>query len=127
MSSIALHYLRAERRAPFFESVYQVLDTLGCFINGDSFDACDPFVQDLVAEGMMAFTHRQLLETEGRDVPIEQLRERRRTETARAGANRLFLDEQVDVLKQAGFSNVEVVWRYLMLAVVAAYKRQPVS
>jgi len=33
------------------------------------------------------------------------------------------LDEQVGVLKQAGFSNVEMVWRYLMLAIVAAYKR----
>ena len=127
VSSIALHYLRTERRAPFLESVYQVLDTPGCFINGDSFNARDPFVQDRVAEDMIAYTQSQLLETEGRDVPMEKLREMRRTETARAGVNRLFLDEQVGALEQSGFSNVEVVWRYLMLAVVAAYKRQPVS
>ena len=122
VSAIALHYLRTECRAPFFESACQVLNTPGCFINGDGFNAHDPFVQDRLVEDMIAYTHSQLLEAEGRDVPIEKLREMRRTETAGAGVNRLFLDEQIAVLKRAGFSNVEVVWRYLMLAIVVARK-----
>jgi len=59
-----------------FESVYQVLDTPGCFIVGDGFNTRDPFVQDRTLEGMIAYTHRKLLETEGRDVPIERLRDK---------------------------------------------------
>ena len=54
---------------------------------------------------------------------MERLRDNRKVAAVEAGINRLRLREQTMLLEAAGFSHVEVVWRYLPMAVVAAYKR----
>jgi hypothetical protein len=59
---------------------------------------------------------------EGREVSLERLRERRGVESEKAGVNRLLLREQTRLLEEAGFEHVEVVWRYLSMAVVVGYK-----
>jgi len=64
-----------------------------------------------------------MLELEGKQVAIEVLQENMKKESEKAGINRLLLHEQCQLLEQSGFSHVEVVWRYLMMSVVAAYKK----
>ena len=123
ISAIALHYLRTERRQSFFQSVFDLLSPPGCFLNGGAFNTEDSFIQQRATLRMLEYTQTQLLETEGKQVAIEKLRENMKRESEKAGINRLLLREQCEVLQQAGFSSVEVVWRYLLMAVVAAYKR----
>lgn len=123
VSTLALQYLRTERRLPFFRDVYDLLSTPGRFLNGGAFDAEDPYIQQRAAQRMLEHTQRQLLETEGRQVSLEQLCEKTRRESGKAGVNRMALGEQLAMLGEAGFQDAEVVWRYLLLGVVAAYKR----
>ena len=122
VSAIALHYLRTERRDPFFEGVYGFLEVPGYFANGGAYDADHEFIQAYCGEKWLEYTQKQLLETEGREVSLERLRERREVESKKAGINRLHFREQTRLLEEAGFGHVEVVWRYLSMAVVVAYK-----
>jgi tRNA (cmo5U34)-methyltransferase len=122
ISSIALQYLRTERRESFFQSISGLLSTPGCFLNGGAFNVEHPFIQQRGTERMLEHTQRQLLETEGKDVPIEMLQENMRKESEKAGVNRILLQGQCGLLEQAGFAHVEVVWRYALMAVVGAYK-----
>ena len=123
VASIALHYLQTERREPFFQSVYTLLSDPGCFICGGAYDTEDPFVQQRIELRRLEYTQEQLLETEGKHISMEKLWENNRQVSEKAGINRLLLREQIELLKQSGFASAEVVWRYLVMAVVAAYKR----
>jgi hypothetical protein len=99
-----------------------LLDTRGFFAHGGSFDSEHPTVQAYVDRTRLEHTQRQLRELEGREVSLESLRENWRVESGKAGINRLRLNEQVCLLEQAGFAHVEIVWRYLSVAVVVGYK-----
>lgn len=123
VASITLHYLRTERREPFFQSVFDLLSAPGCFLVGGAFDAEDPFVQQRVTLRMLEYIQGQLLETEGKQISIEKLRENSEQMSEKAGINRPLLREQCELLERSGFAGVEVVWRYLRMAVVAGYKR----
>ena len=123
IASIALHYLQTERRERFFQSVFGLLSAPGCFLCGGAFNTEDPFVQRRGTLRMLEYTQKQLLETEGKQVAIEKLRENTKRESEKAGINRLLLREQCEFLEQSGFASGEVVWRYLLMAVIAAYKR----
>jgi tRNA (cmo5U34)-methyltransferase len=129
VSSIALHYLATARRAPFFQRLYDLLEPRGnrsgCrgyFAHGGSFDSEHPAVQAYWDRTRLEHTQRQLREQEGREVPLEKLRENWRRESAKAGIHRLRLNEQRRLLVEAGFAHVETAWRYLFCAVVVAYK-----
>jgi cyclopropane fatty-acyl-phospholipid synthase-like methyltransferase len=124
VSAIALHYLRTECRAPFFRAAYDLLEAPGYFANGGAFDTEDPFIQGYCTDKHIAYT-QQLLELEGRQVPLEKLRERRAVEAAKAGINRMRFKEQAELLRDTGFEHVEMVWRYLPIAVFVAYKEAP--
>lgn len=122
ISSIALHYLAPARRAIFFQEVYERLASGGYFAHGGSFDSEHPTVQGYWDRTRLEHTQRQLRELEGREVPLETLREKGRRESAKAGVQRLCLNEQRRLLDQAGFAHVETVWRHLFCAVVVGYK-----
>jgi tRNA (cmo5U34)-methyltransferase len=125
VSTVALHYLDPARRAPFFREVYDLLAPGGYFAHGGSFDSEQAAVQAYWDRTRLEHTQRQLRELEGRDVPIERLRENWQRESQKAGIHRLRLNEQRCLLAKAGFAHVETVWRYLSCAVVAAYKEAP--
>jgi cyclopropane fatty-acyl-phospholipid synthase-like methyltransferase len=122
VSAISLHYLKTQCRALFFNTVFSALKVPGCFVNGGAFRSRNAFIQYRSDTGMMKYVQKRLRNTEGIHVPIQKLRERIKKESQIAGVNRFFLSEQSDLLEQAGFFHVEVVWRYLFMAVVVAYK-----
>jgi tRNA (cmo5U34)-methyltransferase len=122
VSAIALQYLQPKRRASFFQEVYALLDAPGTFAHGGSFDSEHGAVQAYLDRTRLEHTQRQLREIEGREVPLERLRENWRVESTKAGINRLRLNEQNHLLERAGFAHVETVWRYLSVAVVVGYK-----
>jgi len=123
VSAIALHYLEPKNRDIFFNKVFQVLKTPGCFINAGSFLASDPFIQERWDDQILEYTRKTLLETEGQDIPIDELMRKREAEGAKAGVNRYRLVDQESLLSEAGFRTVEIVWQYLSFAVVVAYKK----
>ena len=104
------------------QSVFDMLSDSGCFLCGGAYNAEYPFVQRRGALRMLEYIQEQLLETEGKQISIEKLRENMETVSEKAGINRLLLGEQCELLERSGFAGVEVVWRYLLMAVVAAYK-----
>lgn len=118
----ALQYVRLERRAGFFQSVYNLLETPGYFANGGAFNTACRLVQERGEYKALKLTQKKLWELEGRHVSIEYLRDQRKAGQAQAGVNRMLFDEQVAFLKDAGFEHVEIVWRYLLRGVVVAYK-----
>ena len=101
---------------------YELLEKPGYFANGGSFDTEHEFIREYCFNKRLEYTQKQLLEIEGREVSLEWLREKRKAESEKAGVNRLILGEQTRLLKEAGFEHVEIVWRYLSVAVVVAYK-----
>ncbi|MCX6013377.1 MAG: class I SAM-dependent methyltransferase [Chloroflexi bacterium] len=123
VSSVALHYLVTGNRLPFAKKVFNLLSTPGCFINGGVFHANDEFVQKRIMVKMIEYTQKQLLEIDGVSIPLDKLGQRRKEETESAGVNRIQLANQFEILKEAGFCGIEIVWRYLVLAVVVGYKR----
>jgi hypothetical protein len=122
VSTVALHYLALERRKPFFQEVYRLLAPGGYFCHGGSFDSEWSTVQGYWDRTRIEYTQRQLRELEGREVSLERLRDNWRRESERAGVHRLRLNEQIELLQEAGFAHVETVWRYLSCAVVVGYK-----
>lgn len=118
----ALQYVRLERRAGFFQSVYDLLETPGYFANGGAFNTACRLVQEHGEYKALELTQKKLWELEGRQVSIEELRKKRKEGQAQAGVNRMLFEEQVAFLKNAGFEHVEIVWRYLLRGVVVAYK-----
>lgn len=121
ISNQALQYVRLERRAGFFQSVYSLLGTPGYFANGGGFNTACRLVQERGEYKALELTQKKF-ELEGRQVSIEYLRGKRKEGQAQAGVNRMLFDEQVAFLKNAGFAHVEIVWRYLLRGVVVAYK-----
>jgi len=122
VSAIALQYLRTERRVRFFKGIYELLQVPGYFAHGGAYDSEHEFIQEYCNEKRLEYTQAQLVEMEGREVSLERLQERWRVESEKAGVNRLLIGEQTRLLEGAGFEHVEVVWRYLSMAVVVAYK-----
>ena len=122
VSAIALQYLRTERRVRFFKGIYELLQTPGYSAHGGSYDSEHAFIQAYCSHRRLEFTQQQLAETEGREVSLERLQEKRRVESEKAGVNRLLMGEQTRLLEGAGFDHVEIVWRYLSIAVVVGYK-----
>jgi len=122
ISAIALHYLEPDNRPVFFRKAFQLLKTPGCFINAGSFLSSDPFIQERWDDLRLEYTRRTLLETEGRDMTIDELRKKGEAERTKAGVNRYPLADQIRFLSDAEFRTVEVVWQYLSFAVVVAYK-----
>jgi hypothetical protein len=105
--------VRLERRTGFFQSVYSLLETLGCSANGGGFNAACRLVQERGEYKALELTQGKF-ELEGRPVSIEYLRGKRKEGQARAGVNRRLFDERVAFLKNAGFEHIEIVWRYLL-------------
>jgi tRNA (cmo5U34)-methyltransferase len=121
VSVLALHYLRTERRELFFRDAYALLEAPGYLANGGGFLSENERVQAYNDGKRLAFTQRQLA-AEGRAIALEELRARWRHNSEQAGVNAFTLVEQVRLLEGAGFAQVEIVWRYLSLAVVVGYK-----
>jgi hypothetical protein len=122
ISNQALQYVRLECRTKFFQSVYSLLETPGYFANGGAFNTACRLIQECGEYKALELTQKKLLELEGKQVSIEHLREKRKEGQAKAGVNRMLFEDQVAFLKNAGFEQAEVVWRYLLRGVVVAYK-----
>jgi hypothetical protein len=91
VSSIALQYLRTQCRAPFFNGVYELLQTPGYSANGGAFDTEHPFIQAYSGSQHLELTQRELFEQEGRRISLQRLRHNWKVEAAKAGISQLRL------------------------------------
>lgn len=111
VSALAIHHLAPEKLAPLFGRVRAALKTGGVFVNADQTLGDSPFIADAFEAQWRANAHFK-----GSDeAELKQAIERRRIDRHAP------LDFQLNALRQAGFAEVECVYKRFLFAVMAAW------
>jgi tRNA (cmo5U34)-methyltransferase len=114
ISSLSIHHLVEEDKRALFHQIYTALKDGGVFVHIDQVKGETPYLQDLYWE-----TWLQRVRTSG--APEEQIQEsieRRQTYDIDAP-----LVDQLQWLREAGFENVDCVFKHTFMAVFLAMKR----
>jgi tRNA (cmo5U34)-methyltransferase len=114
ISSLSIHHLSDEEKRRLCQQVYTTLRDSGVFVNIDQIKGETAYLQNLYWE-------LWLLHVRASDAPEEQIQEsieRRTTYDQDA-----FLADQLQWLREAGFENVDCVYRHTFVGVFLAIKR----
>jgi tRNA (cmo5U34)-methyltransferase len=115
VSSLALHHLPTDGdKRRFYQRIYEVLNPGGAFYNADVVLASSESLQAAYIDRWRAFMSRGVSETEidGNWLPKYYAEDRPAK-----------LLDQLDWLMQAGFVDVDVVWKHYNFAVYGGVKR----
>ena len=117
VSSLAIHHLTDIMKLQLFRRIRQSLNPGGVFWNAD------PVVQE---SGLLCEVYKQLREdwASGQGITLEDVRAKIGTSVP-FGHSRpdqlATLEAQLDMLKTAGFSQLEVPWKYFGLAIFGGF------
>ncbi len=111
VSALAIHHLAPETLAPLFGRVRAALNTGGVFVNADQTLGDSPFIADAFEAQWRANARFK-----GSDeAELRQAIERRRIDRHAP------LEFQLNALREAGFAEVECVYKRFLFAVMAAW------
>ena len=111
VSALAIHHLASENLAPLFGRVRAALNVGGVFVNADQTLGVAPFIAD-----EFEARWRDNARANGSDeAEIATAIERRRVDQHAP------LEFQLDALRQAGFADVECIYKRFLFAVMAAW------
>ena len=114
VSSLALHhYVTKEDKLDFYKKIYSCLNTGGVFINADVVLASTDILQERYMEQWKKFMSMNVLKDEIESKWIPKYYEEDRP---------VQMMEHFEMLKDAGFQVVDVVWKYYNYAVYMAEK-----
>ena len=114
LSSLALHHLQSdEEKIAAYQKIYQSLKKGGAFYNADSVTSSSDYLKKVGIEQWKEFMRKTIPE----DEIEEQWLPRYYEEDFPAP-----LVKQVDWLRQVGFKNVDVTWKYVQGAVFGGIK-----
>jgi tRNA (cmo5U34)-methyltransferase len=114
VSSLALHHLvTKEDKLDFYKKIYSCLNTGGVFINADVVLASTDILQERYMEQWKKFMSMNVLKDEIESKWIPKYYEEDRP---------VQMMEHFEMLKDAGFQVVDVVWKYYNYAVYMAEK-----
>ena len=114
VSSLALHHLLTDDdKKKFYTKIYEALNEGGIFLNADATLGSNEYLQELYQEKWKEFM--------GQNISREEI-EKKWIPAAREEDHPAKLVDQLDWLRDIGFSNVEVIWKYYHLAVYGGYK-----
>ena len=114
ISSLALHHLKTdEEKIAIYQKIYDSLKDGGAFYNADSVTASSEYLKNVSIELWKEFMRKTITEEEIE----EQWLPRYYEEDFPAP-----LIKQVDWLRQVGFKNVDVTWKYVQGAVFGGIK-----
>ena len=114
VSSLALHHLATDDdKKGFYKKIYDAMTHRGVFLNADAVLGSNDYFQDLYTSKWKEFMNLSISmkEIEEKWIPAAE------TEDHPAK-----LIDHIDWLRNTGFKDVDVVWKYYHLAVYGGYK-----
>ena len=114
VSSLALHHLATdEDKKGFYKKIYEALTPGGVFINADAVLAPNKQLQDIYTSKWKEFMNLSISmdEIEEKWVP-----------SAETEDHPVKITDHLDWLREIGFKDVDVIWKYYHLAVYCGFK-----
>ena len=116
ISSLALHHLENdEDKKMFYGKIYNALTDNGVFYNADMVLGSNSYLQDLYMLKWKTFM--------GKSVPLDEI-ENKWIEKYNAEDRPTGLMNHIDMMKETGFKNIDVVWKYYNFFVYGGYKKE---
>jgi SAM-dependent methyltransferase len=112
ISALSIHHLEDTDKKKLFSEIYKRLPAGGMFVNYDQFCAKRPEME----HWYNAYWESQLADSGLTKKDLELWRERRKLD------KECTVWQEIDMLKQCGFQNVECVYSYQKFSVIAAIK-----
>jgi len=123
VSTGAIHHVSDQRKKELFAEVYNLLNNHGYFINGDlvksKFDILNTKYYDDVWARHIQQKTRQVL---GLERSIDEVRERMYAAMKKEGDKPSTIEDQLDWLREIGFTVADCVWQYYLLAVIVGIR-----
>ncbi len=114
VSSLALHHLvTKEDKLDFYKKIYSALNAGGIFVNADVVLASTEALQERYMKQWKSFMCKNVSEYEVESKWIPKYHEEDRPTS---------LSEHLEMLKEAGFIDVDVIWKYYNYSVYTANK-----
>ncbi|MEK3912240.1 class I SAM-dependent methyltransferase [Paenibacillus sp. FSL H7-0331] len=107
VSSLSIHHLTHPAKRQLFATVYQLLNSDGVFVNADQVQGNTPAIDQYHKQRWLAHINNSGLSRESIDASVER---RKLDINAKLG-------EQIEWLEQAGFTDVDCMYKYLDFAV----------
>jgi tRNA (cmo5U34)-methyltransferase len=114
ISSLSIHHLADEEKKKLCQQVYAALKADGAFVNVDQIKGETTYLQNLYWELWLRHARAS-------GAPEEQIQES--TERRQSYDKDALLADQIAWLKEAGFVNVDCVYRHTFVGVFLAMKR----
>jgi|GEM_PF-165957 Methylase involved in ubiquinone/menaquinone biosynthesis len=114
VSSLALHHLVTDKdKLDFYKKIYSGIKQSGVFVNADVVLASTDILQQRYMEYWKRFMYKGVSSEEMDNIWIPKYYEEDRP---------VSLMKHFDILKEAGFNTIDVVWKYYNFAVYMAVK-----
>jgi len=114
VSSLALHHLETdEQKRGFYEKIYEALNNKGMFLNADVILASSHYWQDLNMKKWIGYMNRS--------VPMQEILTNWIPKYESEDRPAILID-QIEWLKEIGFKNVDVIWKYYNFGVYGGIK-----
>lgn len=114
VSSLAIHHLQPEEQKQFYSEIYEFLKDGGVFYNADNFLGPTPHLQNVYIEKWIEFMLQNLTREEIETVWLPKHQEEDIP---------VPLEDHLIWLEEAGFSELDVVWKYYGFGVYGGTKR----
>jgi tRNA (cmo5U34)-methyltransferase len=115
VSSLALHHLTTDgHKRTFYKKIFDCLNTGGVFYNADVVLSSSYYLQELNIKKWKEYMRKS--------VPEDEI-ETRWMNTYRTEDNPAQLITQLEWLKEIGFSEIDVIWKYFNFAVYGGQKQ----
>ncbi len=109
-----------------YREIFDLVAPGGCFMSVDNVTAPGPVTTELYRKARLAVHQANLIAETGREQSQEELeRVRRERRSRHEHEYRYSLVEQLDWLKQAGFNEVDCLWKDMRRAIICGVRHEP--
>jgi tRNA (cmo5U34)-methyltransferase len=122
VSCFVLHHIDIEKRFPLYTEILKVLKPGGVFVNGDRFLEESPKINEWMFDTWMRWVTDRVTERSVNSRTFEQIKARQLEIDRDFGDKPGSLWTAENELRQAGFTNVDCLYKNQIVAVVAAVK-----
>ena len=109
-------------RVKLYSSIRNKLKEVRLFINGDRFKGESPSIEQWGFDNWIKFMEKQIKEKFGRDRTFSELKHGQIESDKKLGDKPGTIYHMEQDLREAGFKYVDCIWKYHILAVIAATK-----
>ena len=123
VSARAIHHLSDNGKRDLFKQVFSLLETAGYFIDGDLIKSrFEGFNHKYIDEVWAGHIKEKTKEILGIDRSMEEVRKRMYAASEREGDKPSTVEDQLKWMLDAGFKEVDCVWKYYHIAVLVGLK-----